>query len=219
MHEDKLQLYLESLIPSEPEYIRDMEEYAKENQVPIMEKAGMNVLLQLLRLHSPAAILEIGTAIGYSAIRMAQALPNTRIVTLERDEERYKEAVRRVESAGLSGRITVLFGDALELSGEVSGRMPFDALFIDAAKGQYRRFFELYEPMLSANGIIITDNVLFRGLVAEDPEEIESKRIRSLAAKIHYYNEWLVSHPDYMTSIIPAGDGIALSIKKPPADR
>ncbi|MFY4774832.1 O-methyltransferase [Metabacillus sp. RGM 3146] len=214
LHEEKLTLYLESLIPAESEGIRDMEEYAKKNQVPIMEKSGIHVMLQLLRLHSPAKILEIGTAIGYSAIRMASVLPEAEIITIERDEERYSEAIKRIEEAGLSNRIKVLFGDALELSEQVALEKPFDALFIDAAKGQYQRFFNLYELMLGEKGLILTDNVLFKGLVAEEQDKIESKRIRSLVGKIHYYNEWLMAHPDYDTSIIPVGDGIALSIKK-----
>ncbi|MTH52520.1 methyltransferase domain-containing protein [Bacillus mangrovi] len=202
------------MIPGRSASIEEMETYAREHGVPIMEPAGMEVLLQFLRIHAPKRILEIGAAIGYSAIRMAEAVPQAAVVTIERDQDRYSEAVKRIEHHGLSGRISVHFGDALELADAVSKEGPYDALFIDAAKGQYQRFFELYEPMLSEDGIIITDNILFKGLVAEEQENIESKRIRTLVRKIAGYNSWLMEHEGYDTCMIPAGDGIAVSKKK-----
>ncbi|AZB44913.1 O-methyltransferase [Bacillus sp. FJAT-42376] len=205
---------MESLIPARPLPIQEMESYAREHGVPIMEAAGMEVLLQFLRIHSPHRILEIGTAIGYSAIRMATAVPKASIISIERDQERYNQALVRIEQMGLSSRIHVHYGDALDLSDPIQSEGPFDALFIDAAKGQYQRFFELYAPMLSHKGIIITDNILFKGLVAEEQDQIENKRKRSLVKKIAGYNGWLMSHPDYDTCIIPVGDGIAVSIKR-----
>ncbi|MBS2969794.1 O-methyltransferase [Metabacillus sp. KIGAM252] len=214
MLDQKLQIYMESMIPERPPAIQEMEIYAREHGVPIMEAAGMEVLLQFLRIHSPHRILEIGTAIGYSAIRMASAVPKASIVSIERDQERYDQALLRIEQMGLSSRIRVHFGDALELSDAIRSEGPYGALFIDAAKGQYQRFFELYEPMLTEGGMIITDNILFKGLVAEEQDQIENKRIRSLVKKIAGYNDWLMSHPDYKTCIIPVGDGIAVSIKR-----
>ncbi|KZZ86023.1 O-methyltransferase [Bacillus sp. SJS] len=214
MLDQKLQTYMESMIPDRPPAIQEMEAYASEHGVPIMEAAGMEVLLQFLRIHSPHHILEIGTAIGYSAIRMASAVPKASIVSIERDQERYDQALLRIEQMGLSSRIRVHFGDALELSDAIESEGPYDALFIDAAKGQYQRFFELYEPMLTEGGMIITDNILFKGLVAEEQDQIDNRRIRSLVKKIAGYNTWLMSHPSYETCIIPVGDGIAVSIKR-----
>ncbi|WP_409270756.1 O-methyltransferase [Neobacillus sp. SCS-31] len=212
MLDEKLQMYLESLLPRRKGLFAEMEEYAREHHVPIMEPAGMEALLQILRVHNPKRILEIGTAIGYSALRMADALPDATIITIERDEERYSVARKNVEAAGASGQVELLFGDALEAAGEVESFAPFDAIFIDAAKGQYQNFFSLYEPFLRAGGIMITDNVLFKGLVYES--EAENGRLGKLARKIHGYNVWLTGLEDYVTTIFPVGDGVAVSYKK-----
>ncbi|EPZ39753.1 MULTISPECIES: O-methyltransferase [Anoxybacillus] len=212
VNEEMIQ-YVERLLPKKEEAIVAMERYAREHNVPIMDALSIETMLHMLKLVQPMRILEIGTAIGYSAIRMAKALPHVHIVTIERDEERYKQALVYVEQTNTKEQITLLFGDALDMGDEVKKHAPFDVLFIDAAKGQYRRFFELYEPLLSERGIIITDNVLFKGLVATH-EPIEQKRIRQLIKKIQAYNEWLMAHPRYETVIIPIGDGIAISRKR-----
>ncbi|WP_010678225.1 O-methyltransferase [Bacillus timonensis] len=212
MLSSKITNYLEALLPKRDEVIEEIEHYAHENNVPIMELVGIETMLQILRISRPKQILEIGTAIGYSAIRMAQALPGTKIVTIERDQERYEKALENIERTGTSSQIHVIFGDALEVFDEVKNHGEFDCIFIDAAKGQYRHFFDIYEKCLSKDGLIVTDNVLFKGLVAE--EQIESKRIRNLVTKIKSYNEWLIKHPDYQTTILPVGDGVALSKKR-----
>ncbi|MCG1022272.1 O-methyltransferase [Sutcliffiella horikoshii] len=191
-----------------------MEKLAQLENVPIMDLVGMETLLQLLRLSQPRRILEIGAAIGYSAIRMAQAIPDVTIVTIEREEHRYQQAKQHIAEAGLSERIELIFGDALEVQAQIAQQGPFDLIFVDAAKGQYERFFTMYEPLLNDLGVIITDNVLFRGLVAENQETIEPKRIRNLVKKIDSYNRWLMEHPDYITTILPVGDGIAISKKR-----
>jgi predicted O-methyltransferase YrrM len=205
--------YIKQLIPDRDEQIKEMERYAQTYDIPIMETTGIEVMLQLLKIARPKRILEIGTAIGYSAIRMAKALPDAEIVTIERDKERYERALFYIKKTGTSGQIHVIFGDALHVYSDVAEAAPFDVLFIDAAKGQYQRFFELYEPLLAENGLIITDNVLFKGLVASE-EPIENKRLRQLVAKIRRYNEWLANRNDYETIILPVGDGVAISRKR-----
>ncbi|RFB17621.1 O-methyltransferase [Bacillus sp. HNG] len=212
MLSSKITQYLEALLPKRNEIVEEIEHYAKENNVPIMELVGIETMLQILRISQPKQILEIGTAIGYSAIRMAQALPGTKIVSLERDAERYEKSLENIERTGTSSQIEVIFGDALEVADEIKKHGEFDCIFIDAAKGQYRHFFDIYEKCLSKDGLIVTDNVLFKGLVAE--EEIENKRIRNLVTKIKSYNEWLLAHPDYQTTILPVGDGVALSKRR-----
>lgn len=177
-----------------------------------MELAGIEALLQLLRIQDSKKILEVGTAIGYSALRMAEALPNASIVTIERDLERIQCAEEYMSRSKHGKQILLIKGDALEVEEIVSGQAPYDAIFVDAAKGQYQKFFEMYSKYLSDNGMIITDNVLFKGLVAES--EIESKRIRNLVKKIDGFNQWLMNHPDFHTVILPVGDGIAISKKK-----
>ena len=146
------------------------------------------------------------------ALRMAHALPMTKIITIERDEERAVLARNNIMEFGKEEQVTLVIGDALEIVDEVSSYGPFDVIFIDAAKGQYKRFFELYSRYLLEDGLIITDNVLFKGLVAE--EAIEHKRTAQLVKKIKQYNEWLMSHSDYHTVILPVGDGVAISKKR-----
>lgn len=205
--------YLESLLEETPEWINELEAYAASNQVPIMEPLGINFLTQLIRIKQPNKILEIGTAIGYSALRMLEAYPQTSITTIERDEVRYKQALINLEKYDHESKINIIFGDALESEEIVRSEGPYDVLFVDAAKGQYKRFFELYAPMLSDDGIIISDNVLFKGLVASE-EASDVKRKNNLVNKIRAYNQWLTSHPDYHTSIIPIGDGVAITTRK-----
>jgi predicted O-methyltransferase YrrM len=209
---EELQLYIEQLIPERNELLTELEAYATEHVVPIMELIGMETLLQLLRFHQPKKILEVGTAIGYSTLRMAFSLPSTKIVTIERNEQRAEIAKSYFEKANVQSRIELIQGDALEVEDQVRDYGPFDAIFIDAAKGQYRRFFELFAPFLSEKGVIITDNVLFKGLVCV--EEIENRRRRQLVNKIRDFNSWIMNHPDYDTIIIPVGDGIAISKKR-----
>ena len=206
--------YLQTLVPSRNELLSEMEEYAKENGVPIMELTGMESMLQILKIQKPRKILEIGTAIGYSALRMAHTLPEVSILTIERDEERIEKAYHFIERADMKSRIRIIQGDALETESDVSSEGPFDCIFIDAAKGQYKRFFEIYEKYLAPGGLILSDNVLFKGLVALEQDEIESKRTKNLVKKIKGYNEWLVSKEEYDTVILPVGDGLAISIMR-----
>ncbi len=204
----EIETYLHSLIPDRDPLLMDMEKFAKDHNVPIMELIGIETLLQLLRLIQPKNILEIGTAIGYSAIRMARAIPHVSIVTLERDEERYNKALYYIDQANNKDQIKVILGDALEVNLQQS----FDVIFIDAAKGQYTKFFEKFEPLLSENGVIISDNVLFKGLVALNASD--NRRTKSLVKKIQDYNEWLMQHTSYDTTILPIGDGIAISKRR-----
>ncbi|MCM3705256.1 MULTISPECIES: O-methyltransferase [Cytobacillus] len=209
---NKLHAYIEEIIPGRPQLLDKMEQYAKEHNVPIMELAGIEAMLQLLRIQKPKRILEVGTAIGYSALRMAFTVPESKVVTIERDADRYELAEKYIEEAGKKEQIFIIKGDALEVEEDVEKHGPYDAIFIDAAKGQYQRFFEIYSRFLTNGGVIITDNVLFKGLVCES--NIENKRIRNMVRKIDVFNKWLMSHPEYHTVILPVGDGMAISKKR-----
>ncbi|WP_286229223.1 O-methyltransferase [Neobacillus mesonae] len=212
MLNEKLHLYIEGLVHERNSLLTEMEQYAAAHNVPIMELTGVETMLQLLRIHRSKKILEVGTAIGYSALRMAYGIPETHIVTIERDEERIQLAKEFIGRSGLAQQITLIEGDALDAAEAVSSHAPFDAIFIDAAKGQYKKFFEIYSNNLCDGGMIITDNVLFKGLVAES--EIESKRTRNLVKKIDEFNRWLMDHPDFDSVILPVGDGVAVSKKR-----
>lgn len=212
MLNEKLHSYIEGLISERNLLFTEMENYASVHNVPIMELSGIETMLQLLRIHDSKKILEVGTAIGYSALRMADALPNAQIVTIERDVDRIHLAEQFISRSEHSHQITLIKGDALEVENAVSGHASFDAIFIDAAKGQYKKFFEIYSKYLTNNGMIITDNVLFKGLVAEPV--IETKRIRNLVKKIDEFNHWLMNHPDFDSVILPVGDGVAISKRR-----
>ncbi len=203
--------YLQSLLPASSEEVRQLEHEARKQGVPIMEPHGIQFLMQLIRLHKPNKLLEIGTAIGYSALRMLEASPTSSITTIERDEERFQQAVDNVHKFQAEDRIEILYGDALDLKDKVSQSAPFDFIFIDAAKGKYEEFFHLYAPLLADNGMIVTDNVLFKGYVADDREA--TKRMKKLAKKIRNFNQWLTTQEHYHTSIVPIGDGVAITVK------
>lgn len=186
-----------------------MKEYAKEHHVPIMVDEGIEFMLEFIKKSGCRSILEIGTAIGYSAIRMCECDPSVHVTTIERDEERYREACANVKEAGLEKRVTLILGDALEV--ELSGT--FDFIFIDAAKAQYQKFFERYVPYLTQNGYIFTDNLGFHGLVAH-PEQAQSRGVRALVRKIGNYVDWLKHNEDYVSHFMELGDGVAITQRK-----
>lgn len=211
MIDEKLLNYLHKKLPESEPFFKEMEQYAREHKVPIMDAYSMEMVVMLLKIMRPKNILEIGTAIGYSALRMNDAT-GANIVTIERDEDRYMLAESFIAQKNKQDQITIIKGDALEVADEIAAYAPFDCLFIDAAKGQYQRFFETYTHLLSDHSVIITDNVLFKGYVYSDKGE--NKRLQKLGQKIDRYNDWLVHHPDYHTIILPVGDGVAISTKK-----
>ena len=209
---DSIKKYIEDHLPERNALFQELEQFAKEHRVPIMEPTGIDAMLQIMKIQSPKRILEIGTAIGYSALRMAEAMPEASVVTLELDEVRVEQALANIKRAGLENRVTVLKGNALDLYDDVAAIGSYDAIFIDAAKGQYIKFFEIYSRCLSEKGCIYSDNVLFKGLVAEDV--IENQRLRGIVEQLKTFNKWLMENQDYDTSIISVGDGLAVSRKK-----
>lgn len=212
VHDESYIDYLQTITPNNESWVSELEKEAAAEHIPIMSWPGIQLLQQIIRLHQPKRILEIGTAIGYSALRMNQASKKAQIVSAERDKEMYNQALKNIKSQNKTDRIDLLFGDALEIREEIIEKGPYDLIFIDAAKGQYLRFFETFAAALTDTGCIITDNVLFRGYVT-DPL-LAPKRLRKLAEKINYFNKWLMNNPDFYTSIFPIGDGVAVSIKK-----
>lgn len=189
--------------------IKEMEAYAKEYDIPIMQEEGIAFMCDFIEDHDIKHILEIGSAIGYSAIRMALLNDNMYVTTIERDETRFKKAQEFVARSGLKTRINLIYGDALEI--EVQGE--YDMLFIDAAKAQYIKFFEHYETYLKKRGFIITDNLKFHGFV-EHKELVTSRNLRQLVAKIQRFVDYLKTREDYDTKFLDFGDGIGISQKK-----
>ncbi|MGI2326511.1 O-methyltransferase [Planococcus sp. YIM B11945] len=192
--------------------LQSMKIYAREHRVPIMEDQGIASLLELLVAQQPAAILEIGAAIGFSAIKMVEALPNCRVDTIERDDERYGKAVEFIRESGLNGQIRIFHDDALEFDlGQLNTH--YDAIFIDAAKGQYERFFDKYETVLASGGVVYCDNMKMHGLAEQELADVP-KRKRTMIRKIKGFKERMMNHPGYDTVLLSAGDGIMVCKKK-----
>ena len=187
--------------------VKQIKKYALEENVPIMQDDGISFLTNFIVKNQIKTVLEIGTAIGYSAIQMALANNNLKVVTIEKDEKRYLEAVKNIKKLQLEDRITLIFKDALDVKLEDK----FDLIFIDAAKSQSIHFFENFEKNLNENGYIITDNLNFHGYVNKSEEEIKSKNLRALVRKIKEYKIFLQENKKYTTEFLEIGDGISLS--------
>ena len=190
-----------------------MEAYAKQHHVPIMDSGAIETLLGLLSIQKPKHILEIGSAIGYSAIRMAKALPETKITTIERDPERFLKAIDNISASGLENQIQIIEADALLMDNEQLIGKSYDALFIDAAKGQYKHFFEKYAPFVSSGGVIYCDNMFLHGMVLREDKELP-RRKRTMVRNLKEFTRWVLNHSEFETSLLPLGDGLLIAIKK-----
>lgn len=192
------------------ELILEMEEYANEHNVPIIEKKSIAFIMKYIKSHNIKSVLEIGSAIGYSAILMASASEDVYVTTIERDETRYMECLKNVKKCKLDKIINVVFQDALEVN---MGDVKYDMIFIDAAKGQYTKFFEKFKYFLNDGGVIITDNLKFHGHVGNSAN-IESKNLKSLVQKIESYIDFLKYNEEFETEFFDIGDGLSVSVKK-----
>ena len=200
--------------------IKEMYQYAKDNDVPIISDEGLVYLLQLIRLTNAKRILEVGTAIGYSAIQMATLNKDIHIDTIEKDIESYNIAISNINKAKLNDNIHVILKDGLtvtknDLMGVAS--YEYDLIFIDAAKAQYKNFFNLFTPFLKKGGIVVCDNLLFHGLVGlsleEKEEKVTTKNLKGLVRKIEEFNDWLSKQKGYKTDFLRIGDGMSVSTK------
>ena len=203
--------YVENFLLPREELLLEMEQYAQAHHVPIMQLSGIEALCQILRIQNPKSILEIGTAIGYSAIRMAKALPNTSIVTIERDINRVEVAKQFIAKSNVESQITVIEGDALEV--ELDSNSTFDAVFIDAAKGQYMKFFEKYSPLVPSGGVLYIDNMYMHGLSDLDIKDVP-RRKRTMIRNLKQFSDWIMQHPDYTSAFFPIGDGLLICLKR-----
>lgn len=183
-----------------------IEKYAEEHNIPIMEKTGINFLTKYIKENNIKNILEIGSAIGYSAIKMALVDEKIKITTIEKNDSRYLEALKNIKNFNLEKQITLVLADALDI--ELSEQ--YDLIFIDAAKGQYIKFFEKFKKNLKKSGVIISDNIMFHGYV-EKKERIESKNLRQLVNKIKNYIDFLEKNDEFDTIFYKIGDGISVS--------
>ena len=192
------------------ELLREMEDYAALHHVPIINERGRQAFLQIVQEARPHRVLEIGTAIGYSSLLMAQnGAADIDITTLELSDERIKTAQGYIDRSAYAGRVHIMGGDAAEnlLQLQLTGQK-FDFVFIDAAKGQYVDYFHKIQPMLTENAVILADNVLFRGYVKGDVPT--PRRFKTMVKRLREYIK-LVSQPPYITEILENGDGLAVT--------
>lgn len=202
--------YLRGVIKRESGFLKELEEYAELNYIPIVAPESAALLKILVTIHKPSRILEAGTAIGYSSIIMANTHKEAVIDTIEIDESMAEMAKENIAKAGLKERIRVLAGDALEVMKCLS--TPYDMIFLDAAKGQYIEYFEEALRLLKPGGLLVSDNILYKGLVAQkDP--VPHKH-RTITVKLREYLNTICHDPRLETSVIPIGDGMAVSVKK-----
>ena len=189
--------------------MKELEEYAKINNIPIMQKDGILYLINYIKENNIKNILEIGSAIGYSSIMMASINSDIRITTIERDKDRYDLAVFNIKKYNLDKQINIIYGDAVDT--DITGM--YDLIFIDAAKGKNVFFFEKYKNNLVKRGTIITDNLSFHGLV-EDPDLVKTKNQRGIVNKIKDFISFLDNNEEFATEYIPVGDKIAISKRR-----
>lgn len=188
--------------------LKKMELYAQEYHVPIINENGKAVLTKIIADKKPHNVLEIGTAIGYSALLIAKnSAENVHITTLELSEERASIARIFIDESNYANNVQIMTGDAAELLGKLND--VYDLIFIDAAKGQYLNYFRKVLPMLADGGVIIADNVLFRGYVQS--KEKPPRRYKTIVARLREYIETVTNHPDFTTTIYENGDGLAVS--------
>ncbi|MBU3132523.1 O-methyltransferase [Clostridium gasigenes] len=208
---DYMEEYIRGLIPDSQGALKILEEFAKENAVPIVQKETAKFLEFMVNMKKPMRILELGTAIGYSATLMYEAAgTKPHITTIERDENMIKYAKENLGKLGLQDKIIIKQGDCLEILAELEE--PYDLIFMDAGKGHYNHFLPHCLRLLEKDGIIIADNVLFRGMVAS--KELVKRRKITIVKRMKTYLDLVSSDEDLITSVIPMGDGIAVTKRR-----
>jgi predicted O-methyltransferase YrrM len=207
---ERVERYIQGLRPGRSEVMAEMEAVAERDSVPIVQWETGRLLAALCRVLDPA-VLEVGTAIGYSTLHMAEQLERGRVVTLERDPDRVAQARGFLDRAGVADRVELVEGDALETIVGLDG--PFDLLFVDASKGEYPRYIELAEPKLSERALLVVDNLLMDGEVALPPGG-ESRWNPDSVAAARKLNAELVTSERWLASVLPIGDGVGLGVRR-----
>lgn len=208
---DYMEQYIRKLIPDKDGVLKEMEEYAVHNSVPIIQKEVGKFLELMITMKKPKKILELGTAIGYSTILMSlSSNKKSKITTIERNKDMVKIANENIEKYGFADCIEIVEGDCLEILESLEGQ--FDLIFMDAGKGHYNHFLPHCLRLLSEDGIIVADNVLFKGMVAS--KELLIRRKITIVKRMKSYLDMISNNPELITSVIPMGDGIAVTARR-----
>jgi len=211
INREYIDVYINSLIKDEDEKLEIFRNECVDNQLPIIHKeVGQFIKLTIKQLNAKR-IIEVGTNAGYSSIFMSQVMNNEgRVVTLERSEKFFQEALQNIKRFNLEKNIEVHFGDAVEILDKIDGS--FDMAFIDAAKSHYTTFFDKCCKMMKSGGIIISDNVLYKGMIATD--DLVIRRKKTLVRHMREYLKYISNDERYITSVLPLGDGLAVTLIK-----
>lgn len=200
--------YIRRTLKPSARYIKELEEFAKVNSVPISQPETIKLIELLIKIGNVKNVLEVGTAIGYSAIRMAESGAE-HIDTIEINPDAAAYAKKSIYHMKLEDKINVIEGDAKEVLADMSGE--YDLIFIDAAKAQYNEFFKHCMRMLRRGGILFSDNILYKGMTATD--ELVKHRKITIVKRLRKYVDMLCEIPELETDILPLGDGVAISVK------
>lgn len=201
--------YIRALLPPDTARMAEMARDAEERHIPIVQPEVARWLQVFMKTRPFTGVLEIGTAIGYSTSILAAGLPEGgRVDTVEIRPEHYEKAQENLRALGLDNRVTQHLGDAADVLPTLKG--PFDLVFMDGAKGQYRKFLEMIEPKLLPGAIILSDNVLFRGMIANT--ELVKRRKRTIVKRMRTFMDYLMTEGPYDTALLPLGDGMAMSV-------
>lgn len=213
---DYMEEYLRGLIPDNVGILKELEDFAKENSVPIVQKETAKFLQFMITLNKPKKVLELGTAIGYSSILMNLVSGGSnKITTIERDETMIEIAKKNLEKYSFQENIEILQGDCLEILEGLQGT--YDMIFMDAGKGHYNHFLPHCLRLLSDQGVIVADNVLFRGMVAS--KELVKRRKITIVKRMKSYLDLVSKDENLVTTILPMGDGIALTVRRDHNDK
>ena len=210
--DERMVTYINSLDTGHTPFLENLERTAKQDRVPIIRREMQSFLKVFLKMKQPKRILEVGTAVGFSAVFMAQyGEPDAEITTIENYEKRIPIARENFEKSGFADRITLIPGDAAEVLKTLDG--PYDFIFMDAAKGQYINWLPDILRLLRDGGLLMSDNVLQDGTIMESRYAVE-RRDRTIHERMREYLYTLKHMDEFETSILPVGDGVALSVKK-----
>ena len=210
--DERFVAYINSLDAGNPAYLDELEAYAIQTQVPIIRKEMQSFMRTMLLMNKPKRILEVGTAIGFSALLMSEFMPQDgQITTIENYEKRIPIARANFQKYGKEDRITLLEGDAAEVLRTLEG--PYDFIFMDAAKGQYIHYQPQIMRILAPGGVLISDNVMQDGDIIESKYAV-TRRDRTIHRRMREYLYTLTHHEELQTSILTLGDGVAVSVRK-----
>ena len=207
----EVEKYIRRTLKDNEGLLKELEDYAQEHNVPIVHKEVSDLLRVMLKLQKPQSILEVGCAIGYSSILFTTSTDGqAKVITVERSEQMIEKARENFKKAGFEDNITLLEGDAEEVLKNVEGT--FDMIFLDAAKGQYKLFYDLVIDKLKVGGLLISDNILYKGMIADD--NLVMRRKKTIVKRMRNYLDYICECDYLSTSLIPIGDGVALSYKE-----